>query len=273
MNIPQYLLVSLKSLFVFRVELPPIGFVGDDLQDKYIGNGPCTSGGARPKTREFKDPEDDSAIANVSNKVFAPESQRKIKWAVNLYCQWRVNRIAKPFCPNQIINANLDFLVHVTQVDLAYSLCRFIREVKKLDGSDYPPNTLREMIVMIQMYLQFNGVNWKLLDGACFVGLRNVLDNTMKQRHAAGLGVRKSSEIITPNVERKLLEAGVIGLDSPQQLLNGVIYFLGIYLALRGVAEHNNLRRPGCDPQIKVTMDSRGIKCLNEWQISPVVRL
>ena len=179
-----------------------------------------------------------------------------------MYCEWRRNRIGKPFCPSQIINANLDALFEVTQVDLAYSLCRFIREIKKMDGSDYPPNTLREMIVMIQMFLHSNGVNWKLLDGSSFVGLRNVLDNTMKQRHAAGLGVRKSSEIITPRVERTLIDSGVIGLDTPQKLLNGVIYFLGIYLALRGVAEHNNLRRPGCNPQIKVTTDSRGIKCL-----------
>ena len=244
--------------FCFSVELPPVGFIGDDLK---IESGPSTSG-CQSKKREFKEPEDDSRIASVSNKVFAPESQRKIKWAVNLYCEWRRNRIGKAFCPNQIINSNLDLLFQLTQVDLAYSLCRFIREVKKLDGSDYPPNTLREMIVMIQMYLQSNGINWKLLDGYSFVGLRNVLDNTMKERHAAGLGVRKSSEIITPQIERKLLESGVIGLDDPQKLLNGVIYFLGIYLALRGVAEHNSLRRPGCDPQIKITTDSRGVKCL-----------
>ena len=64
------------------------------------------------------------------------------------------------------------------------------------------------MIIMVQMFLQSNGINWKLLDGSAFVSLRNVLDNTMKQRHAAGLGTRKSSKIITPNVERQLLEGG-----------------------------------------------------------------
>ena len=84
----------------------------------------------------------------------------------------------------------------------------------------------------------------------------------MKERHAAGLGVKKSSEIIPASVECRLLESKVIGLDSPQQLLNGVIYFLGIYLALHGVSEHNNLRRPGCDPQITIGKDSRCIKCL-----------
>ena len=115
---------------------------------------------------------------------------------------------------------------------------------------------------MIQMYLHSNSINWKLLDGGAFVGLRNVLDNTMKERHAMGLGVRKSADVITIELEKKLLDANVIGLDDPEQLLNGVIYFLGMYLALRGVAEHNALRRPGCNPQISVEHDSRGIKCL-----------
>ena len=69
------------------------------------------------KMRIFKEPENDSDIASVSNKVFAKESQRKIKWAVNLYCQWRSNRIVKPFCPNQIIKANLDDLLGFSQFD------------------------------------------------------------------------------------------------------------------------------------------------------------
>ena len=216
-------------LLFFREELPPVGF---NPIDSYVLQS--VSVVDDKKKREFKQPVDDSEIAGVSNRVFAPQSQRKIKWVVNLYSEWRRNQIGKPFCPNQIINSNLDLILHLKQCDLAYALCRFIREVKKLDGSDYPPNTLREMIIMIQMYLQSNGVHWKLLDGSMFVGLRNVLDNTMKERHAAGLGNRKSSEVITHKVECKLLDSGVIGLNSPQQLLNGVIYFLGIYLALRG---------------------------------------
>ena len=125
------------------------------------------------KRRIFKEPEKDSDIDVVSNKVFAKESQRKIKWAVNLYSQWRLNRIGRAFCPNQIINANLDNLNSFSQVDLAFSLSHFIREIKKLDGNEYPPNTLREMIITIQMFLHSNSINWKLLDGGAFVAVRD----------------------------------------------------------------------------------------------------
>ena len=145
--------------------------------------------------RTFKDVTSEDKINAFSNKKFAVESKKKIKWAVNMYCEWRRNRMLDPFVPNQIKSANLDLLFTFSEGDLCYALCRFIREVKKIDGSEFPPNTLREIIIMLQMHMQQNGLNWKLLDGNAFYQLRNVLDNTMKERHAMGLGVRKSSRL------------------------------------------------------------------------------
>ena len=81
-----------------------------------------------------------------------------MKWAVNMYCDWRRERLNKVKAPVEIINANLDDLYNVKQQDLCYTLSRFIGEVKKIDNTDYPPNTLKEIIVMIQMFLNENGV-------------------------------------------------------------------------------------------------------------------
>ena len=219
-------------------------------------------GGRKKKTRVFKIPENDNNIRNLSNKHFAPQSKRKMRWAVNLYSDWRRNRMTLPGVDCSIIDANLEVLDGFSEFDLAYSLCRFVREVRKLDGSEYPPNTVREIIVMLQMFLHENSINWKLLDGENFVGLRNVVDNTMKERHALGLGVRQSSEIISISHEERLFRSGVLGVDSPSQLLQTLIYVIGLHCALRGGAEQNNLRRPGCEPQIKIEKDDRGIECL-----------
>ena len=60
-------------------------------------------------------------------------------------------------------------------------------------GLIVPRNTIREIIIMIQMHLHENNVNWKLLDGVCFGCLHNVIDNIMKERTANGVGVRNSS--------------------------------------------------------------------------------
>ena len=185
-----------------------------------------------------------------------------MKWAVNMYSQWRINKMGSGYISDQIVNANLDVINEVSKADLCFALSRFICEVKKLDGSEYPPNTLREIIIMVQMYLNEQGIYWKLLDDIQFVYLRNVLDNTMKERHADGLGVRRSSEIISTNIEDTLFTAGILGGDSPLKLLRTVIYMVGLHCALRGGTEHDKLRRPGFDCQLNVELDECGIERL-----------
>ena len=74
---------------------------------------------------------------------------------------------------------------------------------------------LTEILIMIQMFLHKNNVFWKVLDDPEFVNLCNVLDNTMKERHAMGLGVRKSSEIITLSHETKMFNHGILGENNP----------------------------------------------------------
>ena len=74
----------------------------------------------------------------------------------------------------------------------------------------------------------------------------------MKERHAEGLGVRKSADVISLTLEEKLFSAGLLGDSNPMQLLNTVIYMIGMHCALRGGIEHNRLRRPGCNSQIVI---------------------
>ena len=133
-------------------------------------------------------------------------------------------------------------------------------KLKKMDGNDYPPNMLKEIIVMIQMFLREKGIYWKLLDPQSqgFLCLRNIVDNLMKQRTASGLGVRISSNTISLAQEDKLFFDGILGDDEPEKLLKTVIYMLGLHLALQGGVEHARLRRPGFDLQVIVDVDDKG---------------
>ena len=62
--------------------------------------------------------------------------------------------------------------------------------------------------------------------------------------------------------EEKMWATGMLGEFNPTQLMETVLYLLGINFALRGGYEHKVLRRPGFNPQIKVTQDSAGKDCL-----------
>ena len=210
------------------------------------------------KKREYKTAVVEEDLGTLTKKKFAPESRKKMKWAYNLYQDWRMNRINMTWCAVQIINANLSELSGITKEHLCFALCRFVREIKKLNGQDYPPNTIREIVIMIQMFLHEQGLYWRLLESVDFVQLHNMVDNTMKEHHAMGLGVRKSAEIVSLDNETRLFSMGQLGEDDPSKLLRTVIYMVGLHCALRGGAEHNNLRRPGFDPQITIEKDDRG---------------
>ena len=142
------------------------------------------------------------------------------------------NRIGKIGCPSEIVDADLNDVGQLSKGVLAFSLCRFVREVKKMDGSDYPPNSVCELVIMIQMYLHEMSVYWHLFDDAEFLSVKNVVDNTMKERHAMGLGVKQSSEIISLSHEDILFGSNTLGESNPLQLLRTVIYVMGLHCVL-----------------------------------------
>ena len=81
----------------------------------------------RNKARLFKLPENDTSIQEVSQKKFAPQSCRKIRWAVNLYSDSHSNRLRLPGVSTEISQANLEMLYSFTNYNLAFSLLRFVR--------------------------------------------------------------------------------------------------------------------------------------------------
>ena len=80
----------------------------------------------------------------------------------------------------------------------------------------------------------------------------------MKERHAMGLGVRRSSDVISLSHEDKLFNQGILGDSSAFQLLRTMVYMMGLHRALRGGVEHSNLRRPGCNSQFNFEFDDSG---------------
>ncbi|KAL5006842.1 hypothetical protein ScPMuIL_015648 [Solemya velum] len=86
---------------------------------------------------------------------------------------------------------------------------RFITEVKKFDGNEFPPKTLLEIIVAIQKHLEIDGKPLKLLRDTRFSELPAVLDATMKDRTAKGLGLqKKQADVISHSDELDMWDKG-----------------------------------------------------------------
>ena len=108
------------------------------------------------------------------------------------------------------------------------------------------------MVNAIQFYMHSYRVYWILLPklGGPFVDLYCIVDNLMKDRTRKGKGVVNHSTPISSKMEDQIWQAGVLGKDTSNKLVETVLFLIGVNFALRGGDEHQRLRRPNCNPQI-----------------------
>ena len=103
----------------------------------------------------------------------------------------------------QILETDLDLVEGLTKSNYEYFMYRFIAEVVKVDGQEYPGQTPYQMCVLIQKYLFSKGLKWKLIEGD-FEKLHNVLDNVMKVRAVKGIDtIVKHAKFLSHDLEKK----------------------------------------------------------------------
>ena len=136
-------------------------------------------------------------------------------------------------------------------------LTLFVLEVRKQNGTEYPPNTLHHIVCGIMRYLRQNGMNIDFYQDPEFADFRQSLDAEMKRLQGSGLGSQKNQAApLTEQNEEKLWQVGVLGAHNPQALLNTMIYMNGLYFALPSGDEHRQLRHNPCQIQL--------VECPNE---------
>ncbi len=181
---------------------------------------------------------------------------------MNLYKSWWEQRCRSPSCDSRISWCAITNVDQISKGNLCHSLCCFVNEVRKQDGTEYPGNTIYQIVICLQFFLEGKGKDWKLLDDPEFLSLKNTVDNVMKQRMLEGVGERKPSEPISLLQENKMWADGVLGTSNPDQLRDTLLFLLGLNFALRGGEEHKNLRSPGFNSQLVLCSDESGVKYL-----------
>ena len=81
-------------------------------------------------------------------------------------------------------------LLEMSHVDLAYRMGKFVLEVHKKDGSEYPPKCSC-LLLRFKCFFEQNGVhnvNPLRVDDSRFGNFRATLDIEMKHLHGKGLG-------------------------------------------------------------------------------------
>ena len=122
---------------------------------------------------------------------------------LKMYHDWRNYRNSQPHLHN--ILCNLDDISSITKDTLVFTVGRFLTEVKKLDGSDFPGRTLYDILICMQFHLETLGIHWHVLNDETLKEIRFTLDNLMKMRTAMGIGTKvRKAEVLT-NFDKELL--------------------------------------------------------------------
>ena len=111
-----------------------------------------------------------------------------------------------------------------------------------MDGTDFPPRTLYQIIICVQFHLEKLGLHWKILDYDKFVNIQYTLDNMMKLRLEQGVAnTLCQAQVFSHEDENTLWNSGLLGVDTLTKLLNTLVFGLEMSCAMQAGKEHQSI--------------------------------
>ena len=123
---------------------------------------PCLCRNAVPS--RYREPVTLEELDALSCRSFATTTESSIRWATRLFSLWKRNRQQQSFDP-VIKRVEFEVCHALEKSDVEYTLRRFVVEVRKANGDDYPGKTLYTLLVLLQFKLEKHGYHWKILNG------------------------------------------------------------------------------------------------------------
>ena len=130
----------------------------------------------------------------------------------------------------------------LTPLQLDASLRQFIVSVRKQDGSDYEPSSLRCMVASIERYLKKKSYGFSVINSIEFAGTREVLKAKQKALKSSGKGNKpNASRSLTDSEVDELYRKGHLGGETPEAMLNTLWFNNTTYFGMMGGKEHRDL--------------------------------
>ena len=206
-----------------------------------------TSTHCPPSGSRFGKPVSDDEISQLIKDQENVNTKSNTKWAMNVFEKWRANR-----------RDDIPELKLMNCEQMSYWLGRFVMEIRKRDGTDYPPRSIYLILCGLLRFLKDNGVydkNFLDENRGEFTDFRKLVDARMKSLIDRGFGCNlKQADPILPKDEETLWQKHVFGKESGEQLQHTVFFYACKVFGLRGYDEHHNLQ---CE-QFKIGEDSNG---------------
>jgi len=148
----------------------------------------------------FAPPMSDSEVQQAKKFAVPRRTQKDTLWCISLWKEWseaRNSRVEEQI-PSDICKLSNHLLQHW--------LSRFVLEVRKKYGMEYPPDTLYHIVCGIMRFLRQNGKpEVEFFKGQLYADFQSTLDAEMKRLKQAGIGSDKRQPEPLSQEEEELL--------------------------------------------------------------------
>ncbi|XP_052868911.1 zinc finger MYM-type protein 4 [Anopheles cruzii] len=198
-------------------------------------------GTKRIKREQLKqEPSPEPASLAVVPPAEKPDANMCLKYTfgVNAWKQWVLTKNAdleKSSIRRKLFKSDI---LQLTADELNYSLCLFVKEVRKPNGTEYAPDTIYYLVLGIQQYLFEKGRVENIFTDPYYERFTDCLDEVAKKFSVL---YNDSQFIVTRVEEEHLWECKQLGAHSPHVLLSTLMFFNTKHFNLVSVEEHMEL--------------------------------
>ncbi|XP_034188753.2 zinc finger protein without children [Osmia lignaria lignaria] len=179
----------------------------------------------------------------IIEPIEKPDANMALKYTfgVNAWRQWVVTKNAeleKQSTPMRKMKLFKTDLLQLTADELNYSLCLFVKEVRKPNGAEYAPDTIYYLCLGIQQYLFENNRIDNIFTDSYYEKFTDCLNEVAKKFSVL---YNDAQYIVTRVEEEHLWECKQLGAHSPHVLLSTLMFFNTKHFNLVTVEEHMQL--------------------------------
>jgi hypothetical protein len=127
--------------------------------------------------------------------------------------------------------------------ELNSHLYNFFKHVRKGDGEEYEPASLRGMAASFDRYLESYNYGYAIFQSKEFADTKEVIQKRMKQLFQKGKGnFDQRSHTLTDADVNQLFQTGQLGYKDPETLLRTMWFFNTVYFGIKSSKEHHQLK-------------------------------
>ena len=133
----------------------------------------------------FAQPVSDADEIQVRASALPGNTKASTDWGIRVWSEWPASRVTADVHREGVVPVTTA-LLEMPSADLAYWMGKFVLEIRKKDGKEFPPKSLYALVCCFKRYYEQNGVfdvNPLSSSDARFGNFRVTLDAEMKRLH------------------------------------------------------------------------------------------